>query len=132
MGDAQGHSFRSRIERFQYCWQIVPQARRRQRRAVRAICARGRARTVFLVSSLPMWRCQSLCERLAADARFDVRIAVYPFPSYGKEQQEACVQELKAYFAGKGVPVEDLSAEERPGAALKARFQPDILFYPQP
>lgn len=132
MGDAQGHSFRSRIERFQYCWQIVPQARRRQRRAVRAIRGRGRARVVFLVSSLPMWRCQSLCERLAADARFDVRIAVYPFPSYGKEQQEACVQELKAYFAGKGVPVEDLSAEKRPGAALKARFQPDILFYPQP
>ena len=132
MGDAPVNPFRQRIERCQYRWLLLPQALLRQRRTVRAIRRRGHVRVVFLVSSLPMWRCQPLCDRLAADGRFDVSVALYPFPSYSREQQDACMKELSEYFAGKDVPFVDLSAEERPGEALKWRLDPDILFYQQP
>ena len=57
MGDTPVNPFRQRIERCQYRWLLLPQALLRQRRAVRAIRRRGHVRVVFLVSSLPMWRC---------------------------------------------------------------------------
>ena len=132
MGASVEERLRNSLEPLLYRCLTIPQARRRQRRTVRTVRTRGHASVVFIVSSLPMWRAQGLAALLRADARFDVRLALYPFAAFDAAQKEKAMAELAAWCGGNGVDYIDLSREEHPGAALRRQFHPDILFYPQP
>jgi len=119
------------IEPTQYRVLIIPRAKVRHRRVIRRVQENGKANVVFLVSSLPMWRFQSVYDLLKSDERFSPSIAIYPFPSFGSLQKEEAMTSLRAYFRERGIAVTDLSQESFPGQALKDQLSPDILFFPQ-
>ena len=112
-------------------WVLIPRARDHHHKRIREIQKRGYARVVFLVSSLPMWRFQHVYDRLAADSRFKLSVAIYPFPSFSLAEEEASMESLRSFFSEKAVPVLDLCGELQPGSVLR-QLDPDILFYPQP
>lgn len=132
MGSSLEERLRKGIEPALYKCRVIPQARKAQERAVRAIRERGHASVVFIASSLPMWRAQKLFDLLRADARFDVHLALYPFASFQQAQKQEAMAELAAYCNANALPFVDLSGEQQPGEALKRQLNPDILFYPQP
>lgn len=110
---------------------LIPRARFRQFRNVRRIQRLGKAKIVFLVSSLPMWRFQQLYELLRHDIRFETIIAIYPFPG-SEEVKKKDTKSLLEFFSKTGISVLDLSKEPAPGAALRKMINPDLIFYPQP
>ena len=67
MGSPLEEKLRKRIEPALYKCRVIPQARKAQECAVRAIRERGHASVVFIASSLPMWRAQKLFDLLRAD-----------------------------------------------------------------
>lgn len=119
-------------EPYYYRFFLIPQAKRRQKKRINVIQKKGRASIVFLVSSLPMWRFQSLFDRLSIDKRFDCHIAIFPFPTFSPTQQETALQQLRAFFQDRSIPLLDLSSYPSPGQTLRKDLDPDIIFYPQP
>ena len=113
-------------------WVLIPRARCNHRKRIRCIRERGSATVAFIVSSMPMWRFQGLCDLLRNDPRFRVVIALYPFPTFSQAQKDASMEELRGYFTQKEIPFLDLSAESQPGMVLREKVHPDLLFYPQP
>lgn len=99
---------------------------------IRALRKKNRISLAFLVSSLSMWRAQTLYDRLAKDERFCLQIFLYPFFSINPSQQKKSIQQLRYYFSDNGIPFIDLSDAVNPGNTLLEQFNPDILFYPQP
>ena len=93
---------------------------------------RGHANVVFILSSLSMWRCQRLYDLLASDSRFSPYLILYPFPNYTEEERASSIVQLQKYLKDRGISGFDLSREASPGSFLKSRFDPDIIFYPQP
>ena len=132
MGASLEERLRKGIEPALYRCRFLPQARKAQERAVRAVWACGHASVVFIVSSLSMWRAQKLFDLLRADVRFDVHLALCPFASFQEAHRQQAMEELAAYCRANDLPFIDLSGEEHPGEELKLRLHPDILFYPQP
>lgn len=121
-----------RIEPAVYRLKIIPRAKARQRQAIKRIQDKGHVSVVFIVSSLSMWRYQSVYDLFQKDTRFSAHIALYPFASFSDSQKEEAMSSLRSYFEGKNIPFEDLSLESSPGQVLKERLSPDIVFYPQP
>lgn len=112
---------------------LIPRARIRQYWYIHKIQKSGHARIVFLVCSVPMWRSQSLYERLQKDPRFSVSIAYYPTHRLtANSQLENERRDLCDFFLKKKIPLLDLSKEDSPGHVLRQSLNPDIIFYPQP
>ena len=120
------------LEPAYFKWVLIPRARCRQRKRIREIRKRGYAVVTFIVSSLPMWKFQGLCELLAQDSRFRVSIALYPFSSFSQEEKDASISALCSFFTEKGIPFVDLTGMDQPGKVLRENNHPDLLFYPQP
>lgn len=115
-----------------YKFILIPRAKIKQYWCVKQIKKKRNARIVFLVSSLPMWRCQALFNRLQNDHRFDVSVAIYPFRSFNREEKESAIQRLRVFFSRQNIPLFDLSNETSPGHMLRRVVNPDLIFYPQP
>ena len=113
-------------------FKILPRAKTRKNQVIKRIQEKGHASVVFIVSSLPMWRFQTVFDLLHGDSRFSTHIALYPFPTFSDAQKEDAMSNLRSYFQGKSIPFEDLSHESTPGLVLKNRLSPDIVFFPQP
>lgn len=111
---------------------LIPRARLRQRKCVRKIRKTGHVRVIFLVSSLPMWKFQPLFDRLHTDSRFEVAIAIFPFPTFSETQKQSEIEAISDYCKKHGIRHIDLSSHTAPGKVLRATFNPDLLFYPQP
>ena len=111
---------------------LIPRAANLHRKRVRKIRRKARAKVVFVVSSLPMWRFQNLYDLIRKDSRFQIELAIYPFPSFSPAQRDTAVLELRNYFSSRGMPFVDLSGEASPGRVLREKANPDIIFYPQP
>ena len=111
---------------------LIPRARMKQTRCIREIRKEGKAKIVFIVSSLPMWRLQSLFNQLQDDVHFDVSIAIYPFNNWPCEQKARAMEELRDYFSQQGIQILDLSQKTFPGKSLREMKNPDLIFYPQP
>ncbi|MBQ1673443.1 MAG: CDP-glycerol glycerophosphotransferase family protein [Bacteroidales bacterium] len=120
------------IEPARYRCVLIPRARRHHAQRIRRIRGRGKAKVCFLVASLPMWRFQSLFDLLAQDSRFELMLALHPFEVLAPAAKEKAMAELRDYCSARGIPCIDLLPEEHPGQALRERFDPDIIFYPQP
>ena len=111
---------------------LIPRAHRAQHACIQRIQAKGSVSVCFIVSSLPMWRFQRVYDVLAQDSRFKLNVAIYPFSTYSKVEQESAMESLRVYFTERHMPLLDLSKETMPGHALKNKLNPDIVFYPQP
>ena len=111
---------------------LIPKARYNQNKLIRFIRKRREVNVTFLVASLPMWRFQSVFDRLRKDDRFKLSIAILPFTSFSDVQRKTSVQELTAHFESIGASIIDLSKTEHPGKLLREQVNPDIIFYPQP
>lgn len=131
MGMTLADWLRRKIEPLQYRLFLIPRAVIMQQRRIRQIRKKGRAKVVFLVSSLPMWKFQPLFDILQKDSRFDVAIAICPFP-YSREKQNKDNKELLSFFSGKDINIINLFGEAKPGSVLREKMDPDIIFYPQP
>lgn len=109
----------------------VPIQKQRANRIIRRIKKKREAKVAFIVSSLGMWRCQGLLERLNRDDRFDINILISPFQSYAEESRIAEIQKLSKHFydnKDKCIIVTD----ELNFIKWKKEFKPDILIYQQP
>ena len=111
---------------------LIPRALRKQKRLEKDIRHRQNARIVFLVSSLPMWRAGKVFDLLQQDSRFDVSLALYPYPTFEKEQKVKAMEALTRYCQTNHIDFLDLSQEAAPGRKLREALDPDVLFYPQP
>jgi hypothetical protein len=119
-------------EPFYYRLFLIPQAKMRQKECIQAIRKKGRSSLVFVVSSLPMWRSQTLYDLLSKDDRFDIHFALFPLPTFSPAQRATAIQQFRSYFDKLQIPYLDLSGIDKPGHTLRKRLDPDILFYPQP
>lgn len=131
MGMTLADWLRRKIEPLQYRLFLIPRAVIMQQRRIRQIRKKGRAKVVFLVSSLPMWKFQPLFDILQKDSRFNVAIAMCPFP-HSREKQNKDNKELLSFFSGKDINIINLFGEAKPGSVLREKMDPDIIFYPQP
>lgn len=110
---------------------LIPRARIRQVRRLWKIRKAGKAKIVFIVSSLPMWRFQPLYKRLQENHHLEVSIAIFPF-HWTEGQKDQDVRELRGYFLSQDIQILDLSQSAFPGKSLRKAVNPDIIFYPQP
>lgn len=116
-----------------YSKRVLPiKMRRRNRKAINMIRQRRQATVLFIVSSLPMWRCQELYDLLTLDPRFSAYIALIPFSSYSTSEREKGMNELNSYFRRQGSSFIDLSKTDNPASYIRTKLNPDIIFYPQP
>lgn len=112
---------------------LIPRAKIRQYKCVRRIQNTKKVRVAFLVCSLPMWRSQSLFNRIRRDPRFEVFVAAYPtYRITVKGEITGTMRELRDFFLTQDVPLLDLSNEPSPGKVFRESINPDIIFYPQP
>ena len=124
--------FRQWIEPAYYKLYLIPLSEYRQKKLVKEIRKRGYAKVVFIVSSLPMWRFQSIYDSMRADARLRVQLVTYPFPTFSENQKQESMNSLHCFFEAHQMPFLDLSKEAHPGTVLRQTIDPDIIFYPQP
>ncbi len=111
---------------------LIPRALRNQKRLVKDIRRRQNARVVFIVSSLPMWRAGKVFDLLRQDSRFNVSLALYPYPTFEESQKAEAMADLTGFCQANQIRFLDLSREAAPGRKLREALDPDILFYPQP
>lgn len=103
------------------------------RRRVHAIRRRGPGnpvKVVFFAMSVSMWRYQHLYELMSRDSRFETHIVISPSIDYAREQQQRDAQALRNYFNEHGTPFVDFDLDC--AVDVKSRFDPDVVFYPQP
>lgn len=99
---------------------------------VRDIQKRRKANVLFFVSSLPMWRAQSVFDLLNKDQQFHPTIFIFPFSTYQEEEKKKSLQELILYFNKENIPYIDGTTLNDPRSYINHEIQPDIIFYPQP
>ena len=104
---------------------------RAHRRYVAEMGRRRPVRVVFIAMSVAMWRYQHLYELLAADPRFDVHIVLSPSIDYAPEQRAHDEELMERYFAKRGIAVVPWTGDDH-AVNIRADFDPDLLFYPQP
>ena len=124
--------FHQILESVYFRFILIPRSHRNQQRRLQAIRKRNSVNIAFLMSSLPMWRFQGLYDLLKQDSRFQLLQAIYPFPTFSKEQKESAVSQLLEYCENRKMSCIDLSKKNNPGETLKSDFNPDVIFYPQP
>ena len=56
-------------------------------RLLRRIRKRGTVKVMFLASNLSMWKYEKLIDRLIADDRFEISIALVPFLRYDENER---------------------------------------------
>lgn len=123
--------FRHRIgESIFFKYYLIPRARIKQYWHVRRIRRLGKAKIVFLVSSLSMWRFQQLYDLLRKDPRFETIIATHPFPG-SAEVQNKDIESLLNHFTKLDISVLNLFGKDAPGKYLRESVNPDLIFFPQ-
>lgn len=102
----------------------IPPIRIGQAATIARIRKAGKAKVVFVASSLSMWLYEGIYEKMLAEAeRFEPHIVVAPFTTNSPVMREAERERLQKYFKEKGIRAEDASA--------MAAIDPDIVFFPQ-
>ena len=84
----------------------------------------------FIISSLPMWRLQTLYDRLMQDPRYHLCIILIPFDTFSVEQQNSSISELRSYFDSRSITYLDASRDVISEDCWKA-MNPQIIFYQQ-
>jgi hypothetical protein len=97
---------------------------------LRKIKREGKVNVAFVVSSLPMWRLQTLYDRLICDKRFKVSIVLVPFDTFSNEQQSLSISELKDYFDSREVTYIDLRSDAN-NYDEWTKLNPQLVFYQQ-
>ncbi len=117
----------------QYVLHALPQRFKHQQRQLKRKVQNGeKIKVCFLAMNLGMWRYQQVYELFAADARFEVVIALCPTVSFEKDEQIRNLQDLRDYFNSLDIPFVDWDEhQDKSLADLRADINPDIIFYPQ-
>lgn len=100
------------------------------KKILRVIRDNGEANVFFIVSSLPMWRLQTLYDRLKQDPRYHLSIILLPFDTFSVEQQKSSVSELRSFFDSRSITYIDASREVISENRWKS-MNPQIIFYQQ-
>ena len=100
------------------------------RRILHKIRKEDSVNVFFLISSLPMWRLQSLYDLLVKDSRYNLSIILLPFDTFSTEEQRSCMTELRDYFDIREITYIDVSKEEISAKRWK-EMNPQIIFYQQ-
>lgn len=102
----------------------IPPVRSAQKRTLARLRRTGRAKVVFVASSLPMWLYEGIYEKMLSEPeRFEPHIVMIPFITNSPEEREAERERLLEHFRTRGIAAEDASA--------MAAIDPDIVFFPQ-
>lgn len=120
-----------RLERYYFTYN-VPTQKRTYKKIVERVSQRNHANVMFIVSTISMWRCQGLLELLLKDdARFSVKVVIFPFSNYDDESREREYKIAYEFFLKQNVDLTSVHTSEE-YICLKKEFCPDIIFYPQP
>lgn len=103
-----------------------------RKKRIKIIKKRCKVNVVFFASTLGMWRYQEIYDRLIRDSRFNCKIFIHPFLSYERDAQEKEDVILTKYFKDRNIPYVDVLNNEEEAYSQINKFNPDILFYPQP
>ena len=105
--------------------------RRIRNRSIRSIKKRGKARILFIVSNLAMWRTQKLFDLLSSDNHFEVFIILASYASFDSDQKSNNLKELRQYFSKRGISFVEADNFSSPADYVRKTIAPDIIFYPQ-
>lgn len=119
-----------RFERYYFSYN-VPAQKRKYKKIVERVSQSNHANVMFIVSTMSMWRCQGLSELLKEDARFSVKVVVYPFSNYDDDSREREYKIAEEHFLKQDVDFQSVQTSEE-YIRMKKEFRPDIIFYPQP
>ena len=117
----------------QYVLYVLPQRFKYQQRQLKRKVQKGeKIKVCFLAMNLGMWRYQRVYELFAADARFEVVIALCPTVAFEKDEQIRNLQDLRDFFNSRDIPFVDWDEnQDKSLADLREDINPDIIFYPQ-
>lgn len=112
-----------------YTWRY-PRAMNQQRKRVELVQQRQKVRVAFIAMNVPMWKYQRLYDAMLNDSRFEVKVFLSPSIAYVIEQQERDLADMRRCFSSHRVEYTDYDFQHP--CDIKAEFDPDIIFYPQP
>lgn len=112
-----------------FTWRY-PRAKSLQQKRVKLVRQRQRVRVAFIAMNVPMWKYQRLYDAMLKDSRFEAKIFLSPSIAYVSEQQERDLANMRRFFSSHCVEYTDYDFQYP--CDIKAEFDPDILFYPQP
>lgn len=98
----------------------------------KTIGKKDRIEVVFFAINVAMWRYQGVYELLSKDKRFNCHIVLTGARQYSKEQKTSNLILLRNYFDNQGITYFDYDEFLDEGYDVKAKIDPDIIFYPQP
>lgn len=105
--------------------------RRVRNRSIRSIKKKGKARILFIVSNLAMWRTQKLFDMLSNDNQFEVFIILASFAHFDSDQKSNNLKELRQFFSERGISFLEADSLTSPANYVRETLIPDIIFYPQ-
>lgn len=92
----------------------------------------GKIKVCFLAMNLGQWRYQRVYELMTQDSRFEAYIVLCPTVHFEKTEQSRDLQQLRDYFASRGMPFIDWDEKnDKSMADMRHVINPDIIFYPQ-
>ena len=112
-----------------YTWNY-PRAIKLQQQRVELVRSRQKANVAFICMNVPMWKYQRLLDLMKIDHRFEVKVFLSPSIAYAQDQRESDLEDMCRYFREHNVEYVDYDTLHP--CDIKAEFDPDIIFYPQP
>ena len=112
-----------------YSWNY-PRAIKLQQQRVEMVQTRQKANVAFICMNVPMWKYQRLLDLMKNDHRFVVKVFLSPSVAYAQDQQQSDLEDMRRFFQGRNVEYVDYDFLHP--CDIKAEFDPDIIFYPQP
>lgn len=112
-----------------YSWNY-PRAIKLQQKRVDLVRTRQKANVAFICMNVPMWKYQRLLDLMKNDHRFDVKVFLSPSIAYAQDQRQSDLEAMRRFFREQ--KVEYIDCDFQHPCDIKAEFDPDIIFYPQP
>lgn len=105
----------------------------KQSKQAKKLKAKEQISVVFMAMTISMWKYQKVYELFKADSRFKTVIVLSPCMGYSKEQQMRDVKNMRTFFNNLKIEYIDWDFEkDSPPFDVRAKINPDILFYQQP
>ena len=98
---------------------------------IRRIRKDRKAKVVFVVSSLSMWKSLDLFYLLSKDEHFEPLLVLCPYAEYDEAQKLESLKELVSFCTKHNISYINIYEVTNPGLYFRNEIAPDIIFYPQ-
>src|SRR5699024_1888082 len=101
-------------------------------RELKKIKQKEKIKIAFLIVNKSIWKYDSLFKMFMSDSKFEPKIFICPFRTYGKEEMLKEMNEIYKMFIKKGYDVEKTLLTDGSWLDIKSNFNPDIVFFSTP